>query len=148
MITLEKKDHNPQWDYICKILGVESSLDEIKVEVVKDKKKRPKKKVNYKEKFIKAAEIIKTIKDVEFPVELYRFGTYTQYESAGSEVNSWGAISFLDDYLIDEDKEEELDILLSFLNKKYIKSIGGEMYGQNVLLLNEDGTTEIDGFRI
>ena len=149
MITIEKSKHNTQWEYICKTLGVDTSLDEIKVKVVSETAKKPKKKkVNYKEKFIKAAEILKTVEGVEFPVELYRFGTYTQYESAGEEVNKWQEIEIFDDYDIGEDKEEELDTLLSFINKKYIKSIGGEMYGQNVLLLNEDGTTEFDGFRI
>ena len=92
--------------------------------------------------------MLKAVKDLKFPVELYRFGTYTQYESAGEEVNKWEEISFFDDYEIEDDKVNEMDTLLSFLNKKYIKSIGCEMYGQNVLILNDDGTTEVSGFRI
>jgi len=119
---------------------------EVEVAIVKKPKK--KEKPNYGNNFIEAANILKTVKDVEFPVELYRFGTYTQYESAGEEVNKWEEIDFFDDYEIEDNVVEELDGILSFLDKKYIKSIGGEMYGQNVLLLNEDGTTEIGSFRI
>ena len=118
------------------------------IEANKPKKKPKKKKVNNADNFIKVAEMLKAVKDLKFPVELYRFGTYTQYESAGEEVNKWEEISFFDDYEIEDDKVNEMDTLLSFLNKKYIKSIGCEMYGQNVLILNDDGTTEVSGFRI
>lgn len=151
MIKLEKKDFPLKWEDICEMLNVDESLDEICVNLATEKKVKAKKeKPDYNKNFIKVAEIVKGLEneDIEFPIELYRFGTYTQYESAGEEVNRWGEISFLSDNDFDNDVETEIDSILSFLDKEYIKSLGCEMYGQNVLLLNEDGSTEFDGFRI
>ncbi len=153
MIKLEKKDFPIKWEDICEMLKVDESLEEINVKLATEKKVKPiKEKPDYNKNFIRAAEILKTLKDIEFPVELYRFGTYSQYEVAGEKVNKWDELSVWDDYdlenVLERDLVAELDDTLSFLNKKYIKSIGGEMYGQNVLVLNEDGSTEFDGFRI
>lgn len=153
MIKLEKRNFPLKWEDICELLNVDESLEEISVKLKAEKKVKTKKeKPDYDKNFTRAAEILKTLKDIEFPVELYRFGTYSQYEVAGEKVNKWDELSIWDDYdlenVLDRNLVSELDDTLSFLNKKYIKSIGCEMYGQNVLVLNEDGTTEFDGFRI
>lgn len=102
-----------------------------------------------KERFKKAAEIIKAgVEGIKFPIELYRFGVYEQYEVAGGEVNPWDEWEFYSEYNVDIGTDKRFCNELSFLNKEWIKEQGHDMYGQNVLMLTEDGRTYVDSFSI
>jgi hypothetical protein len=126
---------------------VEELVNKIELELKPKKKEKP--KINEAELISKAFSLLKDLK-VEFPVVLYRFGTYRQYELAGQKVDmdmfedlydeicNKHNLNDIDDNSEIAEKFYTLEKTLSFINSKYL-SKKYDMYGQNTLELTENG---------